>query len=228
MGGMLWLQGNPCSQLIRGGNGHWSQGNCFVFLRGQERQQYRLAGPFPFLQTASNTDTASWVPGSCDAHAEVGSVYTGTSSPLGLHDGNCCSPQPSFSTRGNQSGVPASLSPLQPYPRALPHRPRLGGKEGPAQKEVSSSALCTNHSSTSAGLHCLPMQDQRCSHLSEFLLEISQGIYCHLQPGLGCEGAPWLTPGVKHNLQAHSMEQGTGRELSRKYFAENKTFKAFQ
>lgn len=34
--------------------------------------------------------------------------------------------------------------------------------------------------------------------------------------------------GVKCNLQACGMEQGTGRELSRKYFAENKTFKAFQ
>lgn len=113
-------------------------------------------------------------------------------------------------------------------PEALPHRPKLGGKEGPAQKEASSSALCTNYSSTLAGFHCLPMQDQRCSHLSEFLLEISPGIYCRLQPGPGCGGAPWLTPRVKHNLQAHSMEQGTGRELSRKYFAENKTFKAFQ
>jgi len=33
---------------------------------------------------------------------------------------------------------------------------------------------------------------------------------------------------VKLNLQARGVEQGRGRELSRKYFAENKTFKAFR
>lgn len=31
MGGTPWQQGSSCWQLIQGGNGHWSQGNCFMF-----------------------------------------------------------------------------------------------------------------------------------------------------------------------------------------------------
>lgn len=102
MGGTQRQQGNPCSQLIRGGNGHRSQGNCFVFLSS------RGAGGGRWWCLSKGQRAAGFQHGHAHGHAHglqpsvpgcAGLCAPGNSSPLGSGLG-WCSPHPSFSTRG--------------------------------------------------------------------------------------------------------------------------------
>lgn len=142
MGGTQWQQGNPCSQLIRGGNGHWSRGNCFVLLisRGEGGKVAVLAGQAalsrcsqrPALQCCSSTDTDTDTDTAFPGRLlrlpwAMCPQGPGDSSPLRLRGGKCCcSPHPSFSTRVTT----ASSSLLSASPRGTATHTKAGGKKG--------------------------------------------------------------------------------------------------
>lgn len=143
-------------------------------------------------------------------------------------------------------------------PEALPHTPKLGGKrvtcpEGsrlcprtnhssapvgragshpsfPRHSVLAPARRWLGHTAGTDPETSLPL---RASPKAQPPLRVSPGNKPgHLLPlavWSGLRRSPMTrSGGVKCNLQACGMEQGTGRELSRKYFAENKTFKAFQ
>lgn len=126
MGGTAWQQGSPCSQLIRGGNGHWSQGNCFVFLSCWGGGS--TGRPFPAAAAVHRHSHSHVGPAlSClDAHAAVGNVppEPGDKQPPRTPRWR------SFSTRDNQSSVPARPSPLQASPSGTAAHTEAGTKKG--------------------------------------------------------------------------------------------------